>query len=99
MPIKVNTKIELGWRVQDSISGFKGIATGFAKFLNGCERIAITPEGLNDGKALDSEYFDVQQLVVLDKKPKLHADPPKKAKEAAPPGGPKPAPTRNADPR
>lgn len=99
--IKVNTEIELGWRVCDSITGLTGIATSYAQFLNGCERIAVTPEGLKDGKTLDTEYFDVEQVVVLDKKPRLHTPsvehkPEKKTKRT---GGPMPAPTRNPDPK
>lgn len=97
MGIKVKTNIELGWRVKDSITGFEGIATGYAKFLNGCERIAITPETLHEGKVLDIEYFDVHQLVVLNKKPQMRGKPKKGGKEG--PGGPFPAPKQAANPR
>jgi hypothetical protein len=94
MAIQITTDIELGWRVRDTITGFEGIATGFGKFLNGCERIGVTPEKLKDGKVLDTEYFDVQQLVVVDKKPKGVPRMPKTL-----PGGPRPAIPRAKDPR
>jgi hypothetical protein len=95
MSIKIKTSIELGWRVKDTITGFEGIAIAIAAavFLNGCERIAIQPEGLKDGKLL--EYFDTQQLVVIDKKPQRHAPPVSKKDK---PGGPQSAPSRQADP-
>lgn len=98
MGIQVNTEIELGWRVKDAITGFVGIATSYGKFLNGCERIGVTPETLKDGKVLETEYFDVQQLVVMDRSPKLNAKV-KGKKGGKDPGGPYPAPTRAADPR
>jgi hypothetical protein len=95
MTIQIKTDIELGWRVRDSITGFTGITTAFGTFLNGCERIGVTPEKLKDGKVLDTEYFDVQQLVVLDKKPKGIPKVPQEKR----PGGPRQAIPRSSDPR
>lgn len=95
MTIQIKTDIELGWRVKDSITGFTGIATGLGVFLNGCERIGVTPEKLmKDGKVRETEYFDVQQLIVVDKKPKGIPRMPK-----ASTGGPHPAIPRAKDPR
>ena len=76
--------IELGSKVKDSITGFTGIATARHEYMNGCIRYAIQADKLKDGKPIDPEVFDVQQLVVLKSK-----KPARKKK----PGGPYKAPT------
>lgn len=98
MTIKINTAIELGWRVKDSISGFQGIATAFARFINGCERIEITPEQMKDGKLLDTHYFDAQQLVVIDTNPARNVKPENQPTATDAPGGPHSTPTVAKDP-
>ena len=40
--------IKLGDKVKDKISGYKGIVTAIAKYLNGCTRILIEPTKLDD---------------------------------------------------
>ena len=77
-------EITLGSTVKDSITGFTGIAVGEYKYLNGCVRINIQPTKLKDGKSIESETFDIEQLELVDK--------PKK-KEVEPSGGPHPEPT------
>ena len=64
------TKINLGDRVKDPISGFQGIAIGRVQWLHGCDRIIVQPEKLDkkDGKPLENHQFDEPGLVVL--KPK-----------------------------
>jgi len=58
--------INLGSRVKDVITGFKGIATAHVKFLHGCSRIQITPEKLGkNGSTIDAQYFDEPQVIVL----------------------------------
>lgn len=60
--------VDLGDRVIDPISGFKGIAHAITTWLNGCVRIAIAPEGLDkDGKVQEDRYFDIGQIRILDK--------------------------------
>jgi len=57
------SKIKLGDKAKDKISGFEGIVTAEVKFLNGCDRLQITPDKLNtDGSLIDGEYFDRPQL-------------------------------------
>jgi len=61
-------KINLGDRAEDRISGYKGIVTAIAKYLNGCTRILIEPEKLDDdGKMLKSLWFDDVQVKVTKK--------------------------------
>lgn len=60
--------IKLGDKVKDKISGFEGIATGVAEYLNGCTRILIEPTSLDeDGKLLKSTWFDDVQVEVVKK--------------------------------
>ena len=61
------TKICLGDRAKDRVSGFKGIVTGMTEYLNGCVRVVIEPEELKDGQIIESRYFDEQQVDVIDK--------------------------------
>ena len=60
--------IKLGDKVRDRISGFEGIATGTAEYLNGCKRILIEPTNLDeDGKLLKSVWFDDVQVEMAQK--------------------------------
>ena len=78
-------KIKLGSTVKDTITGFTGIATAEYNYLNGCKRYYIQPTELKDGKTIEGESFDVEQLEVVKKS---------KKKPAKPAGGPQlePAP-------
>ena len=80
--------IKLGDKVQDSVTGFKGIAVGRTTWLHGCNRIIVQPEGVDkNGKTYDSQNFDEPQLVIL--------GPKKKVKEGNhDTGGPMPTPFR-----
>lgn len=57
--------IELGDRVEDPISGLKGIAVGRTDWMFGCVRISVAPEMAKDGKAGEYQSFDEEQLKVL----------------------------------
>jgi hypothetical protein len=70
--------VELGKEVTDSLTGFKGIATGRFVFMNGCIRIEVTPTTLKDGVPLEAQSFDEQRLT---------------PKSKAPAGGPRSGPT------
>lgn len=54
--------IKLGNQVEDSVSGFKGIAVQRIEYLNGCVRIGVQSKVDKDGKLPALEYFDEQQL-------------------------------------
>ena len=83
--------IKLGDQVVDKISGFGGIATGIAKYLNGCTRILVEPTKLDDdGKIIKAEWFDDVQVEVA--KPAAF----EKSKVKA--GGPARSDPRRSDP-
>lgn len=58
----------LGKKVKDTITGFEGIATGIAFYLNGCTRVCIQPRHLKDkdGGTVDSEWVDDTQIKVFE---------------------------------
>lgn len=83
--------INLGDKVKDTITGFKGVAVCRTQWLNGCVRIGIQPQELDkDGKPQEAQYFDVEQVELLEASVK----PPHE-----PAGGPMPAPQRAKDAR
>jgi len=57
--------INLGDRVRDRITGFTGIASCKAEWLNSCRRITVQPEELKDGKPIDGCTFDVEDLILV----------------------------------
>ena len=58
--------IELGNKVRDTVTGFTGIAVARTIWLYGCERIAIEPQELHEGKTIDEHWFDDQRVEVLE---------------------------------
>jgi len=59
-------KINLGDKVKDTVTGFKGIAIARTIWLHGCARITVQPEGVQkDGKLYETQVFDEPQLIVL----------------------------------
>lgn len=58
--------INLGDKVKDSVTGFIGIAIGQTKWITGCDRIIVQPQGVNkEGKTFDTQSFDIDSLVVV----------------------------------
>ncbi len=74
--------VHLGDEVQDKVTGFKGVATCIAYYLQGCERVEVQPQVDKDGKLQDSKMFDEPLLKVL-KRRKISV------KEDSENGGPK----------
>lgn len=58
--------IQLGSTATDIISGFRGVATGRATYLTGCDQYLLSPQLDKDGKQQLSAWFDVQRLKVDD---------------------------------
>jgi len=91
--LEVPLTVALGEVVKDSITGFKGKATGRYVYLNGCIRIEVTPMKLKDGKLMDTVTFDEQQLV-RNKNAKPFFNPEHVKSELMKlPGGPRSGPT------
>lgn len=63
------TKVNLGDKVQDKVTGYEGIATARVEYLNGCTQYGVSGKVDKDGKVPDVLYIDHSQLeVVVDKK-------------------------------
>lgn len=61
------SKIKLGNKVKDIVTGMSGTATARTKYLNGTTQVLIKPEGVNnDGKSMEGEWVDVGQVVYVD---------------------------------
>ena len=78
--------IKLGSKVKDEVTGFEGTAAARIEYLNGCIRYEVIPKVDKDGKYVDSIFFDVQRLVVLegDKAPDETEQPKKKRSVGGP---------------
>ena len=63
------TMIKLGQKVRDNITGLTGIAVGKTEWLFGCNRLAIEPQELKDGKPIDLQWFDEQRVELVEDKP------------------------------
>lgn len=61
----MNEKVELGDIARDTITGFEGVVISTTKWLNGCVRYAIQPQQLKDGKVIEPEWFDSQQVELV----------------------------------
>ena len=81
--------IKLGQRVRDKITGFEGVVVCRTEWLNGCTRLGVQATTLKDGKPLEAEHFDEEQVEVVEDTP----EPTRK-----PTGGPRPAAMRQPDP-
>ena len=57
--------MELGIRVQDKITGFSGVVTGFVQYISGCHQVLVVPPA-KDNDAKPGEWFDVQRVKRVD---------------------------------
>jgi hypothetical protein len=87
--------VQLGDRVKDRVTGFKGIVVARSEYLHGCRRVGVQAEKLEEGKPTDAQWFDEPQVDVMESA--VHAPfaaAPAPARAAARPGGPQPTPPR-----
>lgn len=65
----VNDKeaVQPGDLVKDLITGFEGIVTYRTTWMHGCDRIAVQPRDLKEGKPLDEEQFDEHRVEIIEK--------------------------------
>ena len=61
----VSQAVTLGDKVQDTITGNKGIAIARTEWMYGCIRITVQPEGSKDGVPLECFNIDEPQLKIL----------------------------------
>lgn len=74
-------EIELGDRVEDKITGLRGIVIAITKWMYGCTRVVIQPEEAKDGKPAESFNIDMPQAKLIKKnvvqqreEPKTHGE-------------------------
>ena len=58
-------KTKLGGRARNIHNGFEGIANAKTSWMNGCIRISIKPTTLHDGKTIENEWFDIEEVEVV----------------------------------
>jgi hypothetical protein len=58
-------KHELGKKAEDRITGFKGIIVGRCEHLYGCNTYGLTTQVTEDGKRIDTEWFDEARIKVI----------------------------------
>lgn len=80
--------IELGKTYKDRITGFVGVATGFVKYISGCNQALLAPRCGEDGALRDSQWFDQQRLEAVPNMPVVALD------NGATPGADRAAPRR-----
>lgn len=84
--------IELGQEVKHRITGFKGIVVASCRWLSGCVRVTVQPQGVTkEGKPMEGSTFDDGELEFVGEglnKPRKRTI-----------GGPMPEPTRYRDPK
>ena len=59
-------EIKLGDVARDSISGLEGVVVCISKWLYGCTRVSVQPQGNKDGKPFDLVTVDMPQLTKVD---------------------------------
>ena len=57
--------VNLGAKVRDRISGFKGVAVARTERLYDCVRIGVLSQKLKDGQVTEPQWFDEAQVEVV----------------------------------
>jgi len=65
MKIEEHVRRLLGRRVQDKVTGFKGVVTCVSFDLYGCIQAVVAPQAEKSGKVEDSRWYDVARLEVV----------------------------------
>jgi hypothetical protein len=64
MALENVSRLKLGERAKDTISGFTGIVFGITYYMTGCTKVYLEPTKLDkDGKTMDGCWFDEQRVV------------------------------------
>ena len=62
----------LGMKVEDRVTGFKGVVASISFDLYGCIQAIVNPGVDKTGKVMDSAWFDVNRLKILSKTPVMN---------------------------
>lgn len=65
MAKEVTFKYELGKKAKDKVTGFKGIITGQAKHLTGCDTYGLTSTVNKDGN-YHNNWFDEGRILIIE---------------------------------
>lgn len=66
----LNKNLELlGMRVEDRVTGFKGVVASVTFDLYGCIQAIVNPGMTAEGKLGESQWFDISRLQVVDPTP------------------------------
>lgn len=57
------SKIKLGQKAIDKITGFEGIVVSHVEYLFGCDQYGLAPKSV-DGKGTETGYFDEGRIEV-----------------------------------
>lgn len=87
-------RIELGWIVRDSVTGFEGVATVRYEYLTGCTRIGVQPTKLERGEPVAERSFDEPLLIIVKRTSTAMKMAPARIAPANERGGPRPVPPR-----
>jgi len=79
--------VQLGDKAKHAITGFTGVVVCISNWISGCQRITIQSQELRDGKPVDNQSFDAEEIEVIQ---------PDAIPVCKPSGGPCPEPTRNS---
>jgi hypothetical protein len=69
-PIRQHLSI-LGHKVEDKVTGFKGVVSSVSFDLYGCVQVIVTPPVNKDATMGESKWFDIARLTVTSKEPVL----------------------------
>ncbi len=62
---------ELGEELESTINGFKGVVYSRIEYINGCIRYELKPTKMKDGKSIETEFIDEQELKLIKKVEKI----------------------------
>ena len=66
----IETEVELGTEYEDVITGFRGIATSYVRYITGCDQVCLDPGMDKDGNRGKTYYVDVNCLRIPEKNPR-----------------------------
>lgn len=61
----MDNRIRLGNVVQDTVTGFQGVATGRAEYISSEPAVMVQPRVGADGKFVEPRWLDESRLVVI----------------------------------
>lgn len=67
--------VELGSKVKDKVTGFKGVAVARCVYLNGCVQFEVEPLQLKDGVPQKSFWLDEPRVILIPKRKLVKAKP------------------------